>query len=65
VRVLGVGLVFVAVVVAATYLVETFAPGISSLGRFAVMAPIFIGGGLAVRAAAERRRRERARDRIS
>lgn|GEM_PF-3835640 len=64
-RVLGVGLAFVAAVVAATSLVEAFAPGISSLGRFAVMLPIFVGGGLAVRAAAERRRRDRRRHGVS
>ncbi|MGF0115591.1 hypothetical protein ACQFYA_04580 [Promicromonospora sp. Marseille-Q5078] len=64
-RVLGVGLAFVASVVAATYVVEALAPGISQLGRFAVMLPIYVGGGLCVRAAAERRRRDRRRREVS
>jgi len=62
VRVLAVGALFVVVVVAATYAVETFAPGISLPARCAVMVPVYVGGGWCVRAAAVRRRLERAHD---
>jgi len=64
-RVFGVVALFVAVVVAATYAVEALAPGLSPLGRFAVMAPVYVGGGLCVRAAAVRRRRDQRRDEVS
>jgi hypothetical protein len=58
-RVLGVALVFVAAATASVYVIEAVAPDISLLGRFAVMLPIYVGGGLCVRAAAEARRRRR------
>ncbi|WP_176168791.1 hypothetical protein [Krasilnikoviella flava] len=62
---LVIAVLFVVAAGASVYVVEWLAPGISDLGRAAVTAPIVIGGGLSVRAAAEPRRRERARDRIS
>ena len=61
-RVLGVAMLFLAVAGASVYVIEALAPDLSPFGRFLVNLPIFVGGGLAVRAAAERRRRER-RDR--
>ena len=64
-RVLGVGVLFLAAVVVAVYAVEAFAPDLSPWGWFAVMAPINVAGGLTVRAAAERRRRERRRKEVS
>ncbi|MFI2103524.1 hypothetical protein ACH436_09540 [Isoptericola sp. NPDC019693] len=64
-RVFVIGLLFVVAAGASVYVIEAPAPDISPFGRFLVNLPIFVGGGLAVRAAAERRRRERARDRIS
>ncbi|GAA1716966.1 hypothetical protein GCM10009809_11240 [Isoptericola hypogeus] len=63
-RVLGVALVFVAAAAASVYVIEAFAPDISPLGRFAVMLPVYVGGGLSVRAAAQARRRRRAESQV-
>jgi uncharacterized membrane protein len=65
VRVFAVGALFVVVAIAVTYAVQALAPDISPLGRFVVMAPVYVGGGLCVRAAAVRRRRDRQQDELS
>ncbi len=64
-RVLGVVALFVAAAIAAAYAVEALAPDLSPLARSAVMAPVYAGGGLCVRAAAVRRRQERRRRKVS
>lgn len=64
-RVVLVAALFVTLAGASVSAIEALAPDLSPFGRFLVDVPIFMGGGWAVRAAAERRRRERARDRIS
>ncbi|MFE7407021.1 hypothetical protein [Isoptericola sp. NPDC057559] len=64
-RVLGVGVLFIVAVVATTYAVEALAPDLPPWGRSLVMAPVFVVGGLSVRAAAVRRRAEKSRREVS
>lgn len=61
-RVLVTGLLCVAGVVGAQYLIEAVAPQLPTLARSLLVAPFYVAVGLTVRAAAERHRRER-RDR--
>ncbi|MFE5336506.1 hypothetical protein ACFQ8E_11400 [Isoptericola sp. NPDC056573] len=65
VRVFLIGALFVTLAGASVYVIEALAPDLSPFGRFLVSVPIFVGGGWAVRAAAERRRRERWSDEVS